>query len=461
MSKHDPMWSCSCGAHDNWANRKACRVCKRSAPASVIRRQREAQEARRGNGGGGRNGDGGGNRGGGGGGGGGGGSGGGARAGSATRTTTAASYADAARSGDKVTTELAELRRSNERLQRQIAALQSSRGTATFDMDEDDGDDGGTAERTREDRIKVLSENLKAIAAVFSEQSDEYRGKKSELDALVRARRECKPLNIQLQRTDKRIDAQRKRLTRAEEQLQLERKRLIEVQHDIAAAEKDLEEAKNNLAEMEEERKQILLRETQAVAQQPAAPVLAHFVSETEAWERTMGAIALRVQAPGVQAELAAQVASTLDILRGLCGQLPAVVPEVPIAVAPAAAPSAIPSVPPASGAAAASADAATGDGTAPMPPVPALPATATDSAAGASAGAAEAEAQSAQYASDIDVDAEGCDEDTVLEGLSPAQRERIRQLMGTRCRRKGAPKTLAKPAERDGRTKKPAKGGE
>ncbi len=461
MSKHDPMWSCACGAHDNWANRKVCRVCKRSAPASVVRRQREAQEARRGDSSGGKGGGGAGNRGGGGGGGGGGGSGGGARTGSASRTTTAYSYADAARSGDKVAAELAEARRANERLQRQIAALQASRGTTTFDMDEDDVDDGCAAEKTREERIKVLSENLKAVAAVFTEQSEEYRGRKAELDALVRARREGKPLNVQLQRTDKRIDAQKKRLTRAEEQLQLERRRLAEVQSDIAAAEKDLEEAKSNLADMEEERKQILLRETQAVALQPAAPVQARFVSETEAWERTMGAIALRVQAPGVRAELATQVASALDTLRNLCGQLPAVVPEPPAVAALPNVPAATLPMPPAGGAAAESAVEAAGEATAAAPPAPASPPMPTDGAAVTDAGATEAEPQAAQYASDIDVDADGCEDDAVLESLTPAQRERVRQLMGMRSRRKGAPKTLAKPAEREGRTKKPSKGGE
>ncbi len=177
-----------------------------------------------------------------------------------------------------------------------------------------------------------------------------------------------------------------------------------------------------------------------------------------------MGAIALRVQAPGVQADLAARVANALDVLRGLCGQLPATVPEAPIAAAPAAASSSTSStspIPQAGGAAAAAADAATGDGTATMPPVPAPPTATTDGATTTGAGAADAEEHSAHDASDIDVDAEGCDEESVLEGLSPAQRERIRQLMGTRSRRKGAPKTLAKPAERDGRTKKPAKGGD
>ncbi len=118
----------------------------------------------------------------------------------------------------------------------------------------------------------------------------------------------------------------------------MERQRVIDAQSDLAAAQKEAVDAKGNLAEPEEERKQLLIRETQALALQPAAPVHAAVVSEAEAWERTLGAITMRIHAPGVQPELANEVTQVLDTLRGLCGRLPAVVPVAePVAAAPPA----------------------------------------------------------------------------------------------------------------------------
>ncbi len=461
-AKRGPLWSCNCGAVDNWADRKKCRVCNRDAPAAVLRRQREAQAAASsnggvpcGNGGGGAKQRGGG----------GGGGNAAARVGSAVRG--APSYANVARGGGgdgSVTSELAELRRANERLQRQVSALQAGKNAPAEDNDEDDTMDAGGGEKAREERIRVLTENLKAVALVFTEESDEYRAKKAELDSLVRARREGKPLNVQIQRVDKRIEAQRRKLTKAEEQVELERQRLVDAQSDLAAAQKEAADAKSNLGELEEERKQLLIREAQALQSQAAVPAPAAVVSETEAWERTMGSIAVRVRAPGVQPELAAEVSQVLGALRALCSRLPADAPvDPPVAAVPpaeAAATAAAAAAAPAEPAAVGLAQPHVATGTSPATSVP----TAHAAAAAATADAEDGtNVGDASESGDIEVDAEGEEMETAFAGISAEQRERIREIMGRR-RRAGPPGRLKKPLE-DGKPnsnpKKPAKGGE
>jgi hypothetical protein len=433
--RRGPSWSCACGMADNWGDRKKCRGCKRDAPASVLRRIREAQDARRndvassGGGAGGR----GQQRGGGGGGTGSGSGNAGARSGSAARAPS--SYAEAARGGDKLAAELAELRRSNERLQRQVDALQAGGAAAPADAEDDEAD-------TKEERIKLLSDNLRAVALVFTESSDEYRAAKLELDNLVKARREGKPLNVQIQRVDKRIDGQRKKLSKAEELCETGRKKVEDARADLAAAEKEVGEAKKLLGELEDERRQLLLRETQAAAQPPGPASTT--ASENEAWERTMASIQARVQAPGVQADLAMQIGGAVDLLRGLCGRLPAELPAQPVADAPA------PAQADESTAAAAPTPTVTPSATSPTPP-PAVP----------PAGPTAADDDDGQSGDEIEVDAEGLEDEPALAGFTAAQKERVREFLGRRRKPATARRLRMGLAATDGNSKKPEKGAE
>ncbi len=445
--RRGPPWSCNCGAVDNWGDRRKCRVCKRDAPAAVLRRQKEAQAAANaqatsagGSGGKQR--------------GGGGAGGAAARAGSAARS--APSYASVARSNgnDDISRELADLRRANEQLQRQVAALRAGNNE---EPEEDDAMDTGNGEKEREERIKVLGDNLKYVALVFSEESDEYRAKKAELDSLVRARREGKPLNVQIQRVDRRIEAQKKRLAKAEEQVGLERQRVVDAQSDLAAAQKEAAETKSGLEELEGERKQLLIREARALEQQAPAPAQPAVVSEVEAWERTMGAIAVRIRAPGVQPELAAEVGQVLDALRGLCSRLPAEIPADPAPAPPAAAAPPTPAIP-----------AVDAPALAEQPPTGAHVDPAVSSAPAAAAAGSAAEGNNdgtgadgdATDSDELQVDAEG-DEESAFAGIPAEQRERIREIMARR-RRPATAGRLKKPEDKpSGNPKKPAKGGE
>ncbi len=472
-----PLWSCGkCGGADNWGDRSSCRFCYQDPPSSVLRRQRAATEARKQGGGGGGNAQ---QR-------AGGGGGGGARTGSASRSTSTMSYADAARTNqNKIATELAESKRQNERLQRQLAMLQSNLGATADEMDDDDGDDEGDAERVRDERIRTLTDNLKGVAAVFTEDSNEYRSKRSELDNLLRAKRECKPLNIQIQRVDRKIEKQKQRLTKAEEQLEVEKKRLKEAQADLAAAEDDLKETRSGLGELEDERKQLLLREAKAqqssASECSAAPPATQCDGEVDAWNRTLGAIQVRMRAPGVDAQLAAQLAAVLDTLRVLCSQLPADAP-----VAASGAPPAPPSLQPATpaqhtaastsvgggggGPAAAGQAGSSGGGGA--GPGAATAAGSADTGSGASAGGEPPQGERNDGAATepgvSEVDGESADDmdaesEVVLEGITPAQKQRIRELMGRRVRRRVAGRIRKgiddKVSAMDQCPKKPAKG--
>ncbi len=342
-----PFWGCGkCGAADNWGDRSGCRRCHAEPPASVLRRQREAINGKKHVGGGGSGGGGGcaasrgagsrGSLGGSAGGGGGGGGGHGGKGQSVSNTSVASrSYADAVAGGSRsasvspaVSAELAELRRSNERLVKQVSELRSAQTTAqpaARDEDED-GDDEGEHEKARDDKIRVIQANLKAAAALFGEDGPEYLGKKAELEQLLKSKREGKPLKVQLQNVDRRIERFKQRVTKADAQIGHLCTRIADLRDELELAEKELDDAKAQLEQAEEERKSLLLREAQAQPDPQHEPLgngnkAAH--GELE-WAQLVGVIRERAAQPGVQAEVASQIGTVLDMLRNLCGQLPA-----------------------------------------------------------------------------------------------------------------------------------------
>ncbi len=356
-----PLWTCAgCGATDNWGDRDGCRRCHAAPPASVTRRQREAVSGRKpgggGGGGGGKNGNGGrtssstpspstrsssaagkggggGSTGSGGGGGGGGGPGGKGQP-SALAPAAARSYVDAVVGGARAgtgaavatATELAELRRSNERLVRQVTELraaQSEHHTATGEEIEDADEDDDTA-AARDEKIRVLQSNIKSIALVFGEESTEHVSKKAELEAMLKAKRECKPLKVQLQNADKRIERLRNRAQRADAAVGQICTKIADLRDELEGAEHELDEAKTLLAQAEEERKALLLREAQsAKAEAGGDGVVAKASNGEEEWSRMVNIIQDRATQPGVQAELATQIGSALQMLHALCRQLP------------------------------------------------------------------------------------------------------------------------------------------
>ncbi len=356
-----PLWACAtCGGGDNWGDRSACRHCHSTPPAPVVRRQREAVSGRKqggGNGGGGGGGGGGNGRaasratsasnnknsGGGGGGGNDGGGGGGGPGGKGASTSTVAnvrSYAAVVAQGPRGAQqpanpsagEVAELRRANERLAKQLTELRAAHSTATTaagdDTEDVDDEEGGSEQR--EEKIKVLQTHLKSVAAVFGEESVEYTSKRGELDALLKAKREEKHLKTQLHNADRRIERLRGRVQKADACVGQLCTRIAELRDDLEAAEHDLDEAKAQLAGAEEDRKALLLREAQAAQSDPPSDGQAakHGHGETE-WQRMVDVIGERVTQPGVRHDLASQITSALQVLRGLCWQLPA--PPAPV----------------------------------------------------------------------------------------------------------------------------------
>ncbi len=109
-----------------------------------------------------------------------------------------------------VASELLELRRSNERLVKQLAELNAASSSGNGSPEDDEVDDEGV-EQEREDRIKVLQKNMQAVILVCGGNSPEHRAKKEELDGLQRTKREGTPFKVQLQNVDRRIDRQRQK----------------------------------------------------------------------------------------------------------------------------------------------------------------------------------------------------------------------------------------------------------
>ncbi len=340
-----PLWSCGkCGGADNWGDRVGCRFCFQEPPSSVRRRQQESKRrgaadagATVGKGGGGgiaSNSTGGGGKG-----------GPGAKRPPNRGTTGGRSYAEALAGGrgaaadPSITTELQELRRSNDRLVRQLeqarAAAASQRAK---DDDEEDGDEAAEEqERARDDQIKNLQSNMRALVALFGEDSPEHRRKRDELDALLKAKREGRPLKTQLQNVDRRIDRQKARVEKLDAQVGRICSDIAELREELEKVEGELTEAKETLAATEEERKSLLLREAQAQSDgsQPGAEGSKLPDGERE-WSSMCALIRDRAGQPGVHAELASQVSSALELLRQLCWQLPAANSQP--AAAPAAA---------------------------------------------------------------------------------------------------------------------------
>ncbi len=103
------------------------------------------------------------------------------------------------------------------------------------------------------------------------------------------------------------------------------RSRIDELQEELGKAESELADARVQLETVEEERKALLLREAQA--QKDPAPLDNAAApppeGETE-WRRVGEVTKGRATQPNVHPELSGQIGTALDLLRTLCGQLPA-----------------------------------------------------------------------------------------------------------------------------------------
>ncbi len=335
MGKY-PTWICGpCGTSGNWQCRRSCRGCGRDPPKSIRDRQREHLRARSSVQG--RGGSSGGsqhpnpqhqqhrqlgwNQGGG---------GGGAARGDGSNASRAdlgpKTFADAARARDWAG-EVAELKKSNEKLLRQLNALQTTRAKTDDDddrMEDDDGDEAAAV--ARDERIKVLEAGLPSLVSIFTEDSSQVKGAKEELAELVRQRRESKPLRTQLQNVDRRIDKQRQKSERLQAKADELRFKIGELQEECAAVTSDLDETKEGLAALEDERKTLLLKEAQQEdtvhRAQPGAPASDGGSQMDAAWTTVVQSIGARLNLPGTNQQLGSQVTATVQLLKDLLVQL-------------------------------------------------------------------------------------------------------------------------------------------
>ncbi len=99
--------------------------------------------------------------------------------------------------------------------------------------------------------------------------------------------------------------------------------RLEELREELGKTEAELVDARAALETAEEERKALLLREAQAQKEPPPAEAAKPSCGELE-WSKMCNIIKERAIQLGVHPELCGQIGTALDLLRTLCGQLPA-----------------------------------------------------------------------------------------------------------------------------------------
>ncbi len=224
------------------------------------------------------------------------------------------SYSEAARGRDWEA-ELSDLRKANAKLLRQVATLQSGQAAGEDDdMDDDDGD-----EAARDERIRTLEAGIPVLVGIYSEDAVQVKEARDELQALVRQRRESKPLRTQLQNIDRRIDKQRLRSEKLQSKSDEIWEQISALRNEHSTVAEELEETKEGLAKLEDERKALLLKEAQAA--EAAATVRPSAPPEDAAWDTVMQAIGARINIPGANQHLATQVAATVQMLKDLLVQ--------------------------------------------------------------------------------------------------------------------------------------------
>ncbi len=347
-------WSCHCGEADNWLCRPRCKGCGREQPRSIAaearrvaeqcrrerderrrspsrgrsrdRKQRNSERERsqsrgRNDGGGGKkkgNGGGGGGGGGGSSGNGGGDSSGGGGGGQGGQNK---SYAEAARRADELRRQLAAERKERETLVKKLAAA-----TATRDNDadpapqHDDGDDEADDEATKDLRMQQLLTAIEGLEPVVSEDDPKLVALRSERESLARARQEGNPLKTQLIAIDRKLERKRAAIKKTEARQSVAWAAYEEARRAAEALDKEAEDLNAELDALERDKKLLLRRELEGDGNAGTREEDAH-------WEGTVEAIRTRLQVPGVNPELAASLAATLELLRQQCLQLPATVP--------------------------------------------------------------------------------------------------------------------------------------
>ncbi len=335
LSKGLRPWSCNCGEADNWLCRPRCKKCGREQPSRIAadakkmaeRCRRERDEGRRSPSRGrsrerdqrgrskSRGRDGGGNSGNKKSGGKGGGGGGSNNNGGSSKT-----YAEAARRTEELKRQVAAERREKEALAKKLAAATARNdgdGNAAAEASHDD-DDEADAEEARDNRLLQLQSAIEALEPVVDADDAKLGALRGERDALVKARREGKPLKIQLLTLDRKLGQKRTAIKKVEAKQSEAWAAVERTRKEAEALDKEHEDLLQELDTLESDKKDLLRRELDGDDSTK---------TEDAHWLGTVGAIRTRLQLPGIDPMLAAAVATTLEQLRQQCLQLPALVP--------------------------------------------------------------------------------------------------------------------------------------
>ncbi len=310
----EPAWSCAgCGRRGNWFKRAFCR-CGREPPASVCRAQKRAMEGK----------------------------------GSERREeqrgksnerrnegtgTYGKSYAAVVNGGED-----SKLERELEALRKQLAAERKEKESLQKRVNNDDDDcemaeDEDDATEDRDARIQTLTADLQSVARVCGENSPPHIAAKAELERLVRARREEKPLRAQLQNSERRISRQKAKVDRLSEKGSELEAKLKELKQEQEKVDEELMEALSSLGCLERERKQLLLREAQGDTgdgggKNPGGTGSSGggggsaIIDDDAAWNHVYTSIATRASQPGVDPNVANQLGMLMQSVIHLCKQL-------------------------------------------------------------------------------------------------------------------------------------------
>ncbi len=235
-----------------------------------------------------------------------------------------ASYAEVAKRNESadLRKQLASERKAKEELARKLAAATAkadaeSRGGGGEAAPEDAGEDDGEDDAAKELRQQHLDAAIDALAQVVEPEDPKLVSLKSEREALVRARREGKPLKAQLLALDRRLDKKKAALRKVETRASEAWGRVEEARKEAEELDREHGELQQCVDDLEGEKRDILRKELEA-GSTPEDGIRA----DNAHFEGTVDAIRSRLEAPGVDTVLAQAIGTNLKQLRNLCAQL-------------------------------------------------------------------------------------------------------------------------------------------
>ena len=226
-----PTWCCSCGVAGNWASRVRCRGCNKQAPARI---RSDAEKAAK----------------------------------SVASTPAAVQPRQPRGAWTHGHPDKGRLRQLEEQLraaQAENVALRQGARSDAIDLEEIEGDGDGTLAQPTQDVHKVQAA-LDAIVALDGADSTSARELAAELEALREARRQAKPVSVQLRAVERKVAKRRKALDKGKAEVDAARAQVEAAKALLEAALGKVREAELRLQADEAELRDLVQKNAQAGA---------------------------------------------------------------------------------------------------------------------------------------------------------------------------------------------------